>query len=95
VLFSIRVREFGSRALTEDNDVRSRASRTISARASWNLSDRARLDVEGFNLLNARASDIDYFYVSRLPGEASEGVGGVHFHPVEPRSLRVGVTRRF
>jgi hypothetical protein len=95
VLFSIRVREFGSRALTEDNDVRSRASRTISARASWNLSDTARLDVEGFNLLNARASDIDYFYVSRLPGEASEGLADVHFHPVEPRSVRVGVTRRF
>lgn len=95
VLFSLRVREFGSRALTAGNDVRSRASRTISARASWNLSDSARVDVEGFNLLNARASDIDYFYVSRLPGEASQGVSDVHFHPVEPRSVRVGVTRRF
>jgi hypothetical protein len=44
-----------------------------------------------FNLLDAGVSDIDYFYTSRLPGEPSEGVEDVHFHPALPRSIRIGL----
>ena len=40
-----------------------------------------------FNLLDTRASDIDYYYVSRLPGEPLAGVADVHSHPAEPREL--------
>ena len=47
------------------------------------------LTADVFNLFDSRASDIDYVYTSRLPGELSEGVMDRHFHPVEPRSLRV------
>jgi hypothetical protein len=46
-----------------------------------------RLVVDGFNLLNGRASDIDYFYASRLPGEPIEGIDDRHTHPIEPRHL--------
>ena len=47
--------------------------------------------VEGtvLNLLNAKADEIQYFYASRLPGEPSAGVGDIHFHPVEPRQVRI------
>jgi hypothetical protein len=38
--------------------------------------------------LGARASQIDYFYLSRLRGEAA-GVAGRHFHPVEPVAIRL------
>ena len=31
-------------------------------------------------------SDIDYFYVSRLPGEPTAGIGDVHTHPTLPRA---------
>ena len=53
---------------------------------------RAALDV--FNLFNRRGSDIDYFYASQLKGEASP-VDDIHFHPVEPRSVRLTLTARF
>jgi hypothetical protein len=48
-----------------------------------------------FNLFNRKASDIDYYYVSRLQGEPAEGVADTHFHPVEPRSVRLTLTANF
>jgi len=44
-----------------------------------------------FNLLDAKVSDIDYFYTSRLSGEPSEGVDDIHTHPALPRSARFGL----
>ena len=38
-----------------------------------------------------KASDIDYFYTSRLPGEPAEGVDDIHFHPVLPRTARLNL----
>ena len=40
---------------------------------------------------NARDSDIDYFYTSRLPGEPAGGVDDIHFHPALPRTARLAV----
>jgi hypothetical protein len=51
------------------------------------------LDV--FNIFDAKVSDIDYFYTSRLPGEPSGGVADVHSHPALPRSARVGLHLSF
>jgi hypothetical protein len=52
-----------------------------------------QLDV--LNLFNSKDHDIDYFYVSRLPGEPIDGVADVHFHPVEPRTLRATLQVKF
>jgi hypothetical protein len=43
------------------------------------------------NVLGSTASDIQYFYTSRLQGEPVSGVNDVHFHPVEPRQVRAGL----
>ena len=51
------------------------------------------LDV--FNLFDRKASDIDYDYTSRLKGEPAAGVDDIHFHPVEPRSVRVTLVMSF
>ncbi|MEC8070600.1 MAG: hypothetical protein VX140_00375, partial [Pseudomonadota bacterium] len=48
--------------------------------------------LEVFNLANSKDDDIAYFYASRLPGEIAEGVEDVHFHPLEPRSVRATLT---
>jgi hypothetical protein len=47
------------------------------------------------NLLNSRDHDITYFYASRLPGEPAGGVEDIHFHPVEPRTVRLYLTYKF
>ena len=38
---------------------------------------------------------IDYFYVSRLPGEPAEGVADLHTHPLERRNFRFSLTAVF
>ena len=48
-----------------------------------------------FNLFDSQDSDIDYYYVSRLPGEPAAGVADRHTHQTEPRELRGGVTMHF
>ena len=61
---------FGPRPLVEDNSVRSRVDEPRQSRGGLPVHTRSvgsPLDV--FNVLDARDSDIDYFYTSRLPGE--------------------------
>jgi len=91
----LRFRHFGPRPLIEDDSVRSEASNLFNARAGYRITPRLRLDLDVFNLLDAKASDVDYFYTSRLPGEPEEGIDDVHFHPVEKRAVRLGVTATF
>ena len=47
------------------------------------------------NAFDAKVSDIDYFFTSRLPGEPLEGVEDIHFHPAVPRTLRVSLVVGF
>jgi hypothetical protein len=61
----------------------------------YRLSNKARLVLEVFNIFDAKVSDIDYFYASRLPGEAADGVQDIHTHPALPRSARIGIQFSF
>ena len=91
---SVRLRYFGPRPLIEDGSVESDSSTIVNAALGFR---RERLDVR-LDLLNAFDSDdhdITYFYASRLPGEADEGVEDLHFHPLEPRMLRAYLNWRF
>ena len=92
---SVRLRYFGPRPLVEDNRVRSRASTTLNARASWRVGGHCRLGVDVFNLADARVGDVDYYYDSRLPGEPAGGVADVHTHPLESRSFRFSLITGF
>ena len=92
---SLRVRHFGPRPLIEDASVRSKGTTLWHGAAGYRLSSKARVVLELFNLFDAQVADIDYFYVSRLPGEPSEGVEDVHTHPALPRSVRLGVQLSF
>jgi len=90
---SLQWRYLGSGPLVEDNSVRSQPSSTFNARVSrhlpgWGRNTEATLDI--FNLGNRRADDIQYFYTSRLPGEAAP-VADRHVHPAEPRAFRLSL----
>jgi outer membrane receptor protein involved in Fe transport len=91
----LRLRYFGPRPLIEDDSVRSHSSGTLNARAGYHLGNGLDLRLDVFNLLNRKVSDVDYFYASRLPGEPAEGVADVHFHPAEPREVRLTADWRF
>lgn len=86
---ALRLRYFGPRPLVEDDSVRSRSSSLWNARLGYHLPNGLDLSLDVFNLLDRKVSDVDYFYASRLPGEAAGGVDDVHLHPAEPRSARL------
>ncbi len=89
------LRYFGPRPLIEDNSQRSKATTLVYARAGYKLTKDTRLALDVFNLFDRKASDIDYYYASRLKGEPAEGVNDIHFHPTEPRSLRLTLSTNF
>lgn len=91
----VKVRYFGPRPLIEDNSVRSGPTTTVSARIGYKFDDGLIVRLDGFNLLNQDASQIDYYYASRLGGEPAAGVDDIHFHPLEPRSFRLSLTKQW
>lgn len=93
----VNLRYFGPRPLIEDNSVRSKATTPLSAQLGYKFSDTFIAKLDGFNLLNQKASQIDYYYASRLRGEigAVDSVNDIHFHPLEPTSVRLTVTKLF
>lgn len=86
---TLQFRYFGPRPLIEDNSVRSASTTTLNGRVGYKISPSVRIELDGFNLLNRKASAIDYDYTSRLSGEPAAGVNDIHFHPIESRSFRV------
>ena len=91
----LQVRYFGPRPLIEDGSQKSKATTLAYLRAGYKVNEDLRIAVDVFNLLNRQASDIDYYYASRLKGEPVAGVNDIHFHPVEPRSVRVSLIANF
>ena len=89
-----QLRCFGPRPLVEDDSQRSKATTLATLRAGVALAPRTRLTLDVFNLFDRRASDIDYYYASRLK-TAAAGQDDIHFHPVEPRSLRLTLATSF
>jgi hypothetical protein len=77
--------------LIEDNSVRADATTLLNAEIGYLFGTGVRLEATVLNLLDSRAADIQYFYASRLRGEPAGGIDDVHFHPVEPRQLRVSI----
>jgi len=91
---SLRLRYFGERPLIEDGSVKSDSTTVLNLRAGYQGPDwELKMDV--LNLLDSDDHDIDYYYASRLPGEPAGGVEDIHFHILEPRTVRVYATYKF
>ncbi len=91
---AFQLRHFGPRDLVEDGSQRSAATTLAYLRGGFKPLPGLSLTLDIFNLFDREASDIDYYYESRLAVEAS-AVADRHFHPVEPRTLRVTAAWKF
>jgi hypothetical protein len=89
----VRIRYFGSRALVEDNSVRSSPSALVNAKVGYAVTPNIKVSAEILNVFGRDVSDIDYYYASRLRSE-SVAVNDIHTHPAELRTLRVGIVIR-
>jgi hypothetical protein len=90
----VTLRRLGPAPLIEDNSARSKSATVVNLAYTRRFGDLA-LTVDVLNLLDSRDNDITYFYASRLPGEPADGVEDYHFHPMEPRQVRVGLRYTF
>ena len=84
----LRLRYFGPRPLLEDNSVRSASSTLVNTELGYRPSRDSKISLAILNLFDRRVSDIDYFYASQLRGETA-AVDDRHYHPAEPRTLRL------
>jgi hypothetical protein len=92
---ALKARYFGPRPLIEDDSVRSLQSLIFNARAGYRFDNGMRLQLDVLNLFNAQTNQIEYYYLSRLPGERIGGVADRHVHPAEPLALRLTLAGRF
>ena len=91
----IGLRYFGPRALIEDDSQKSKATTLVYGRVGYKITKDTKLTLDVFNLFDRKASDIDYYYASRLKGEPAEGVNDIHLHPSEPRTFRLTLSTSF
>lgn len=89
-----RFRHFGPAPLIEDNSVRSESTTLVNLEAGYHFSPRLKVSAAVYNVFDSRDNDITYYYESQLPNEAAP-VEDIHFHPVEPRTVRVTATYAF
>jgi len=87
---SLRFRYFGARPLVEDNSVRSSSSLIWNLRGGYQVTNNWQVALDVINLFNAKVSDIEYYYESRLPFEPGP-VADIHLHPAVPRTVRLVV----
>ena len=91
---SLRLRYFGPRDLISTGDVRSGSTTILNAAVRYQIDVRWQATLEVLNLLDSADQDIAYLYESQV-GPAATPSTQVHFHPVEPRQVRLSVTGRF
>ena len=94
---SARIRYLGPHPLIEDNSQRGEPTLLVNGRLAWTPRQLAgwSATAELLNVFNSKRDDIDYYYVTRLPGEPAEGIEGLNSRIVEPRQVRIGITKRF
>lgn len=90
----LRLRYFGSRALIEDNSVRSKPSTLVNLKAGRHVAENFDLSMDVYNLFNAKTYDIEYYYESQLATETAPVLDHM-VHPGEPRSVRLTLTYRY
>jgi hypothetical protein len=88
---ALRLRHFGEYPLIEDNSVRASAASLLNLNVGW-AHRGLRFGASVLNVLDSDDADISYFYASRVRGEPAGGIEDVHFHPVEPRQIRLTVS---
>ncbi|MEX0618012.1 MAG: TonB-dependent receptor, partial [Pseudohongiellaceae bacterium] len=90
----LRFRYLGDAPLIEDDSVRSDSTFLVNLEASYRINPSWSVHLDVLNLFDSDDRDITYLYESQLPGEA-EPVNDIHFHPVEPRAFRIGISGTF
>jgi autotransporter-associated beta strand protein len=89
----LRVRAFAGRPLDETGDIEGKTTLSLNGRVGYRQHDW-EVSLDCLNILDRKDNDIEYYYESQLSTEAA-AVADTHFHPAEPRMVRLSATYRF
>ena len=90
----LRLRYFGPASLAKDDQARSSSTFVVNIESGIHLTPTVSVSASVLNVLDRHDNDITYYYASQLRGETAP-VTDYHFHPVEPRSVRVSLAVHF
>jgi hypothetical protein len=91
---TLRLRYFGPRDLTSDGINRSAPTLLVNMGLGYRFNEHWSISADFLNLLNHRADDITYAYISRITPTAAPEFTNV-FHPTEPFQVRFALHYRF
>ena len=100
---SLHLRSVGRYPLVCDDSVTAKPMNTVDAEVGYKVTKNFKVALQGFNLLNAHADDIEYYYASRLASEplslaipnGGQGINDIHFKPIEPIGARLTLVYNF
>ena len=88
-----RCRHFGNTPLVEDNSVRGKSTTLCNLLTTYAV-NAWQISAEIINVFDRKAADIAYWYGSRTASETMV-IDDVHYHPVVPRTFRLGARYAF
>ena len=96
----LRLRYIGAYDLEETGSEKSSAFLTANAKLGYRLDKQWLLSLDMLNLFDRKANDIEYWGGACTAGDGpgcngGEGIDGRLVHPLEPRTLRVGLRYTF
>lgn len=96
----LRLRYLGAYPLEETGQEKSTPFWTTNLKVGYRYDKRIQLTADVLNLFNSKANDIEYFGSACTATEGAgcgggNGIDGRLIHPLEPRTLRVGMRINF
>jgi outer membrane cobalamin receptor len=91
---SFQIRYFGERPLEESGQITSDSS-TLANLQVGHKTGPWTIKADVLNLFDSDDHDIDYYYASLLPSETAPETEDIHYHVLEPRTLRVSASYNF
>lgn len=91
----LQYRLLGPYPLSADNVVNAPGYGEWDADIHYLMHDGWTFGIGLYNLLDARANAVEFWYIDRLPGEPAAGVPDIHVHPLEPFTMRLTVGKHF
>ena len=92
---ALEYRYLGGFPLSSDNAVKGSGYGEWNGELHYASSSGWVVGLGLYNILSVHANAAEFWYIDRLSGEPAEGVADVHVHPLEPRTVRVTLSKGF
>ncbi|HVO26238.1 MAG TPA: TonB-dependent receptor plug domain-containing protein [Candidatus Margulisiibacteriota bacterium] len=91
----LEYRYLGAFPLSADNQVKGHGYGEWNADAHYAFANGWGAALGIYDVLDLHANAAEFWYVDRLAEEPAGGIADLHVHPLEPRSVRVTVSKSF